>query len=262
MDIVKSPRVLEREDPLWLEYKQTGSQQSRNRLIERYMPLVRFTAERMAKKLPGNVDVEDLANAGVFGLMKALDGFDLDREVRFETYCAIRTRGAILDELRACDWVPRLVRAKAHKVDAGTADLEKKLGRPPRDHELADHLQISMDELRDLVKGSKAVTVTSLHEGLPDQGADKSLRRIDVLEDEKAEEPSLRAMREDLFRLATETLSEREQTILVLYYYEEMTLREIGAVLDLSESRVCQLHGRIIKRLQEELASREKELLD
>ena len=172
-------------EEVWMEYKKTGTEEIRNFLIERYLDIVRYTAERMHMRLPSEVDVEDLMSAGLFGLMDAIDAFDLERGVKFETYCAQRIRGAIFDELRAMDWVPRLVRSRTAKV-------------------------------------------------------------------EKA--------RKDLKVLITKGLSRAERLIVVLYYYEEMTMKEIGMTLDLSESRVSQMHSSILLRLKAQMQHRTKEL--
>jgi RNA polymerase sigma factor for flagellar operon FliA len=260
----EAARAAAKVDPidLWKQYKATHDQNVRNRLIERYLPLVRYTAERVFAKLPQNVELDDLTSAGIFGLIDAIDGFDLSRGVKFETYCTTRVRGAILDELRAFDWVPRLVRTKAHKLETALRKLEVDLGREPTDKEVAAMLGVSIDEFDALVKEASAVTVVSLSEKWPQQEDDsKTLRKVDFLEDKKQTKPIEFVHRKDIVEVATRGLSMKERLILLLYYFEDLTMREIGLALDLSESRVCQLHTRIMDRLREQLMRSRADLL-
>jgi len=251
-------------DPIWYDYKENPTQEVRNQLIEKFYPLVRFTSERMLQKLPHNVELDDLISAGTFGLMDAIRGFDPDRGVKFETYCSLRVHGAILDELRSIDWVPRLVRTKGHQLDATISELEKRLGRPPSDGEMADHLGLSLGEFDKLVRESKAVSIVSLNEKWQDgsaaQSDNKALRKIDLVEDQKSEDPSEALQRKDVLDVATRCLTQKERLILILYYFEDLTLKEIGACLDLSESRVCQLHRKIMEKLEENFGGRKVEL--
>ena len=247
---------------LWKRYKANPSDDLRNRLIEHYMPLVRYTAERLFAKLPQNVELDDLTSAGVFGLMDAIEGFDLARGVKFETYCTTRVRGAILDELRAFDWVPRLVRTKAHKLEAALRKLEVSLGREPNDKELASMLEIPLGELDAMVKEANAVSIVSLSEKWPNDDDDgRTLRKIDVLEDKRQTKPIEHAQRKDFLARVVSALGKKERDILLLYYFEDLTMREIGLTLDLSESRVCQLHTRIMDRLREQLGKVKQDLL-
>jgi len=147
---------------LWEGYRATGAPGLRNRLVERYLPLVKYNAERIGAKLPDEVDLQDLMSAGVFGLVDAIDSFDLNRGVKFETYCAPRIRGAILDELRSMDWVPRLVRSRAHRLDQATRILQAQMGRAPTTDELADHMKMPPDEFDRLIRDSRAVSQVSL----------------------------------------------------------------------------------------------------
>ncbi len=247
---------------LWKRYKETGDEDIRNRLIERYLPLVRYAAERLFQKLPQNVELDDLMSAGIFGLIDAIDGFDLARGVKFETYCTTRIRGAILDELRSFDWVPRLVRTRAHKLEHVLRQLEVDLGRSPTDVEVAGSLGMTLGEFDALVREANAVTVVSLSDRYAEKDDTKALRKIDVLEDKKGEDPVLSLQRKDVLELATKGLSIKEQLILLLYYFEDLTMREIGLSLNLSESRVCQLHSRIMTNLRRELVEVKSELLD
>jgi RNA polymerase sigma factor for flagellar operon FliA len=245
---------------LWREYKKTKSEWSRNKLIETYLPIVKYTAERVAAKLPQNVDVDDLMSAGIFGLMDAIDGFDLDRGVKFKTFCSQRVRGAMLDELRACDWVPRLVRTKATQLEQTTRALEAELSRPPTDIELAERLHMSLGELDELVKEASATSIVSFSEKWQEQDDQHAFHAVDLLEDRRAESPVDELQRKDVMQMVTQELSLKERLIVLLYYFEELTMREIGLVLDLSESRVCQLHTRILARLKGKLGARAKDL--
>jgi RNA polymerase sigma factor for flagellar operon FliA len=245
---------------LWQAYKADPSNQElRNKLIEQYLPLVRYNAERIWARLPDGVDLDDLISAGVFGLMDAIDAFDLSRGVKFETYCVPRIRGAMLDELRTMDWVPRLVRSKASKLNEAVKTLEAKLGRQPTEVELAEHLQISVAELERMMLDANAVGLISLNKKWYETDSYKDVREIDILEDKKSEDPTRRIQKADLMRLVTKGLNRNERLIIILYYYEELTMKEIGATLDLSESRVSQMHSAIVQRLQAQLERRRPE---
>jgi RNA polymerase sigma factor for flagellar operon FliA len=240
---------------------ETVSRQAlRNRLIERYLDVVRFTAERLHKRLPSEVDVEDLMSAGLFGLMDAIDAFDPDRGVKFETYCAQRIRGAIFDELRAMDWVPRLVRSRTAKVERVRKTIEMEEGHKPTDAEVAKRLNVAPDEFEKLSRDSRPVSVVSMHRKWNDADAGKEGREVDVIEDARQDRPLDRLHRNDVQALLTKGLSRAERLILILYYYEEMTMKEIGLTLDLSESRVSQMHSSIIMRLKAQMKHRIKEL--
>ncbi len=238
---------------LWREYKASGTQQLRNQLMEYYLPLVKWTADRISAKLPSEVDVDDLISAGIFGLIDAIEAFDLERGVKFETYCSSRIRGAILDELRTMDWVPRLVRSRAHKLDYATKMLRSELGRVPTEDEIAAQMRITRAELHKLIKDATAVSLVSLSRQFHESDSSHELQEIDVLQDRKSINPSQKMVRSDLHRAVMESLTRIERLILVLYYYEEMTMKEIGATLDLSESRVSQMHSGIMNRLRHQL---------
>ena len=245
---------------VWIEYKKTGQEHLRNRLLENFLSLVKYNAERIHAKLPDEVDVEDLMSAGIFGLMDAIDAFDMDRGVKFETYCAPRIRGAILDELRSMDWVPRLVRSRSSHVETARKSLEKESGRKPTDDEIAAHLKMSKDEFAKIRKDAGAVGVVSLNRKWYETDSNKDVREIDVLEDGRQINPLSAVQRRDLKDLITKGLSRAERLIVILYYYEEMTMKEIGVTLDLSESRVSQMHSSILARLKAQLQHRGAEL--
>jgi len=247
-------------EQLWIEYKKDPSNKElRNRLVEIYLPLVRYNGERIWSRLPEGVELDDLISAGVFGLMDAIEAFDLSRGVKFETYCVPRIRGAMLDELRTMDWVPRLVRSKASKLNEATKNLEAKLGRQPTENELAEELGISVPELEKMILEANAVNLISLNKKWYETDSYKDVREIDILEDKKGEDPTRRIQKNDLMRLVTKGLNRNERLIIILYYYEELTMKEIGATLDLSESRVSQMHSAIVQRLQNQLARRRPE---
>lgn len=259
--IVKAPSSDQRPiQEVWLEYKQTGAEELRNQLMVHYLPLVKYNAERIHTKLPDEVDVEDLMSAGIFGLTDAIDAFDLDRGVKFETYCAPRIRGAILDELRSMDWVPRLVRSRSSQVDQARKSLEMELGRKPTSEELCKKIGVSKEEFAKIDRDGKAVQTVSLSRKWFETDSNKDVREIDVLKDERQVNPFAAVQRRDLKDLITKGLSRAERLIVILYYYEEMTMKEIGVTLDLSESRVSQMHSSILARLKAQLQHREQEV--
>ena len=242
------------------EYKKTGSAELRDFLLTKYLYLVKYNAERIHAKLPVEVDVEDLQSAGIFGLMDALDAYDTDRGVKFETYCAPRIRGAILDELRSMDWVPRLVRSRTSKVEGAKKRLTMLHGRQPTDAEVASELGVDEDEYKKLAKDSGAVGVVSIHRKWYENDSSKDVREIDILKDDRQPNPISQVQKRDLKELMTDGLSRAERLILILYYYEEMTMKEIGQTLDLSESRVSQMHSSILARLKAQMQHKSKEL--
>jgi RNA polymerase sigma factor FliA len=244
---------------VWVEYKKHKTEPLRNILMENYLHLVRYNAERIHVKLPDEVELDDLMSAGIFGLMDAINAFDLDRGVKFETYCAPRIRGAILDELRSMDWVPRLVRSRAHKLDGATKQLEVELGRAPTNEEVAKRLKVPMGEFEKMAKDASAVGLVSLSRKWFETDSNKDVREIDILEDKRGANPVREIQRKDLKELITKGLSRAERLIIILYYFEEMTMKEIGATLDLSESRVSQMHSSILARLKAQMADRKKE---
>ena len=241
---------------IWRDYKKLGGQDLRNLIIENYLPLVKYVADRLHSRMPREVEVDDLMSAGVFGLMDAIDNFDLERGVKFETYCNPRIRGAILDELRSLDWVPRLVRSRAHTLDNAYRRFEVKHGRIPSDVELAGDMGMSEDELGDLMRSATASTMISLNRKYCDTDGSREITEINIINDPRIEDPTLNIQRQDLRELVTRGLNQKERLIIVLYYYEELTMKEIGMTLDLSESRVSQMHASILLRLQNQLSQR------
>lgn len=244
---------------IWETYHKSQTEDLRNYLMEKFLHLVRYNAERIYTRLPDEVDIEDLMSAGLFGLMDAIDAFDLDRQVKFETYCAPRIRGAILDELRSMDWVPRLVRHRTAKVEQARMGLEMQLGRTPTQDEIAKRLGVDHEELKKIIKDSNAVSMGSLQRPCFQSDSSREVREMDVVEDERQITPLGEIQRRDLKDLLTKGLNRAERLIVVLYYYEEMTMKEIGMTLDLSESRVSQMHSSILARLKAQMQHRFRE---
>ena len=242
---------------LWEDYKSTGDQKVRERLILHYAPLVKYVAGRVGVGLPSSVEPADLTSYGMFGLIDAIEKFEPSRSIKFETYAISRIRGAIIDELRSIDWVPRSVRKKARDVQECYARLERELGRTPTDQEVAEDLDISVRSLRTILRKMSYSSVMALDEMLH-LGGDKSERLSlgDTIEDPRAEDPveafEKEETRQRLASLIT-TLPEREKIVVTLYYYENMTLAEIGQVLGVTESRICQLHTKGVMQLRSKL---------
>ena len=245
---------------IWRRYKKQGGDQLRNTLMETYLSVVKYNAERIYAKLPDEVELDDLISAGIFGLMDAIDAFDLTRGVKFETYCAPRVRGAILDELRSMDWVPRLIRSRARQLDEVSKALEAELGRRVTDEEIASRMNIKQDDYVKLKRDATAVTLVSLSRKWFETDSQKDVCEIDVLEDKRGTNPFHEIQKRDLKDALTRGLTRAEKLILVLYYYEEMTMKEIGATLDLSESRVSQMHSSILARLKAQMSHQKKEV--
>jgi len=258
MNLVKTNQQLD-IDEIWAQFHKSRDDYFRNLLLERYAYLVKYAADRLYSKLPDKVELDDLISAGTFGLLDAIDAFDLDRGVRFETYCSPRIRGSILDELRSMDWVPRLVRARAHQLTKAIHSLETYLGRKPTEKETAKELNINMEEFNRLRRDANAISLVSLNAKYSEGEGEKEIREIDIIKDKKSQNPLIEAQKRDLKNLLTKGLTRAERLIIVLYYYEEMTMKEIGATLDLSESRVSQMHSSIVARLKAQMNTRKKE---
>ncbi|HEX6937492.1 MAG TPA: RNA polymerase sigma factor WhiG [Actinomycetes bacterium] len=243
---------------LWQEYKKTGDAALRERLILHYSPLVKYVAGRVGVGLPPNIEQADLVSYGIFGLIDAIDKFDLERAIKFETYAISRIRGAIIDELRAIDWIPRSVRYKAREVEKAYAKLESELHRTPSEAEVAAEMGIGLDDLHQIFSQVSFVNVVALDE-LLSVGGEKGdkLSLVDTLEDTRAEDPVLAFESEEtkfLLAKAINMLPEREKIVVTLYYYEGLTLAEIGQVLGVTESRICQMHTKAVLQLRGKLA--------
>lgn len=245
-------------DALWRTYKSTGDARLREQLILHYSPLVKYVAGRVSVGLPANVEQADFVSSGVFGLIDAIEKFDPERAIKFETYAITRIRGAMIDELRALDWIPRSVRQKARAVERAYATLEARLRRTPSEPEVAAEMGVGLDELHGVFSALSLANVVALEELLHvgNEGGDR-LSLVDTLEDTGADDPVEIAEDRELRRLlarAVNTLPEREKTVVTLYYYEGLTLAEIGQVLGVTESRVSQIHTKSVLQLRAKLA--------
>ena len=238
----------------WASYKHDGNDAARNKLWEYYLPLAQHQARRLSAKLPSTVELDDLIAAGCFGLMEALAGFDPKRGIKFETYSPRRIRGAILDHLRSLDWVPRLERSRAKEREQVRDALAKRLGRQPTDEEIATKMGLSTREYSKSHKNSQPVRVVSLGGVRCTSDSDKELLEADLILDKKQTSPFTGAEQQDLRQFITRGLTRPERLIVLLYYCEDMTMKEIGNTLDLSESRVSQMHTSIMARLRAHLS--------
>jgi RNA polymerase sigma factor for flagellar operon FliA len=251
-------RVADSVAAAWDEYKAAGSSSARDQLILHYSPLVKYVAGRVAVGLPANIEQADLMSYGIFGLIDAIDKYDRSKNVKFETYAISRIRGAIIDELRAIDWVPRSVRFKAREVEKAYAALENKLKRPPSDAEIAGELGVSLDDLNHIYSQLSNVSLIALDEissGDGEKGDKLSL--IDTLEDTKTANPMEAFESEEMREILVEAvnkLSEREKKVVTFYYFAGLTLAEIGTVLGVTESRVCQIHTKAVLALRGKIA--------
>jgi len=243
---------------LWVAYHGEGDKDARDKLIVHYSPLVKYVAGRVSVGLPSNVEQADLVQYGMFGLIDAIDKFDTERGIKFETYAISRIRGAIIDELRSYDWVPRSVRAKARMVERAYSTLEHKLGRTPSDAEVAEELGISDKEFQQIFTQISFVGLVALDE-LIGLGGDKgdNLTLGDTLADTGGQDPTAAFEVEELRHLLAEAINrlpEREKIVITLYYYEGLTLAEIGQVLAVTESRVCQMHTKAVLMLRSRMS--------
>ncbi len=245
-------------DALWSEFKQTGAQTLRNQLIIYYSPFVKYVAGRVLAGLPRHFDEEDLVSYGIIGLIDAIERFEPERNLRFETYAIPRIKGAIIDELRSIDWVPRSVRTKARAVEQAFTHLEATLGRTPNEAEVAAELEMTLGEfhkalrkissvgmmaLDEVLRGGERSERSTLGETLPDGGQGP----VDTFEAKESKEALVRAV---------DGMPERERTVLLMYYYDGLTLTEIGEVLGVTESRVCQIHTKALRQLRSKLSDR------
>ncbi|MFF3496300.1 RNA polymerase sigma factor WhiG [Streptomyces sp. NPDC002795] len=247
-------------EELWRSYKATGDERLREQLILHYSPLVKYVAGRVSVGLPPNVEQADFVSSGVFGLIDAIEKFDIEREIKFETYAITRIRGAMIDELRALDWIPRSVRQKARNVERAYATLEAQLRRTPSESEVAAEMGVALEELHAVFSQLSLANVVALEELLHvgGEGGGDRLSVLDTLEDHAADNPVEVAEDRELRRFlarAINTLPEREKTVVTLYYYEGLTLAEIGNVLGVTESRVSQIHTKSVLQLRAKLAS-------
>jgi RNA polymerase sigma factor for flagellar operon FliA len=242
---------------LWLEFAASRDKGIRDRLILTYSPLVKYVAGRLGSGLPAHVDEGDLVSYGLLGLIGAIERYDPTRDIKFETYAIARIKGAIIDELRALDWVPRSVRSRAREIERAIGELEAKSGVAPTDEQIAAKIGISVDELEESLADISRSSIAALDELWSVSGEGDQISLMDTIEDESGPRPEAALdqteMREALAD-AIARLPEREKLVVTLYYYEELTLREIGEVLGVTESRISQLHTKAILRLKARLA--------
>jgi RNA polymerase sigma factor FliA len=242
---------------LWRRYKGSGDEDARERLVVAYSPLVKYVAGRMAAGLPAHVEEGDLISYGLVGLINAIERFELEREIKFETYAITRIKGAIIDELRSLDWVPRSVRARAREIERANAKLEAKLQRAPSDEEMAQELGMAVSEFQEALLQISTSTIAALDElwTVGDSSGD-AVSLLDTLHDPDAPDPAAALDQSDLKDRVADAIArlpEREKLVVALYYYENLTLREIGEVLGVTESRVSQLHTKAVLRLRSKL---------
>lgn len=248
---------------LWTQYKNTDDPKLKEELIVRYASFVKYVAGRVAMNLPSNVDFDDLVGYGIFGLIDAINKFDPKRNIKFKTYAQTRIRGAIFDELRLLDWTPRSVRQKARQLEKTYAELENKLGRSAEDEEVAEAMGMELTDLYKLFKDARGSLLLSLDKVCYDDENGSS--RLDFVESGDADNPQFQMEKEEIKRVLAESidkLSEREKLVITLYYYEELTLKEIGKILGVSDSRVSQLHTKAVLRLRSKLRNCKQDLLE
>jgi RNA polymerase sigma factor FliA len=242
---------------LWRELRRTNDQGIRDRLILTYAPLVKYVAGRLGSGLPAHVDEGDLISYGLLGLISAIERYDPERDIKFETYAIVRIKGSIIDELRALDWVPRSVRSRAREIERAIGELESKLGRAPTDEEIATKIGLTEEELEESLADISRSSIAALDELWSVSGEGDQVSLLDTIEDTDAPSPAealdVTDVRETLAD-AISRLPEREKLVITLYYYEELTLREIGEVLGVTESRVSQLHTKAVLRLRSRLS--------
>lgn len=245
---------------LWCEYLNDPSEEKRNNLVEEYLNLVHYCAERINDRLPNSIDIKDLKHNGVMGLFDAIEKYDPSKGVKFKTYSTMRIRGSILDSLRSEDWVPRLIRKRSHKYKEAIRELEAEKGRRPTDIEIAEKMDLSLNEFDELQREISTSMMFSLTQNSNEE--DDKLENIDRLEDNREPQPDKEVYKKDIIQYVGDHLSKKERLVLMLYYVEELTMKEIGETLGLSESRICQIHSKLIADLQKRLEDKEEELLN
>ncbi|MFP4010145.1 MAG: RNA polymerase sigma factor WhiG [Spirochaetaceae bacterium] len=252
------------EEELWRLYKDTGDPEIRDRIVRQYAPLVKYVAGKVAVGMPHNVEFDDLVGYGVFGLFDAIEKFDPQKHVKFKTYAVTRIRGAIFDELRSIDWVPRSIRQKAREIEDTVQKLESSLGRAATDEEVARELGITTKEYEKTIQKVSSTSILSLNDVWYTGEDNDKVSIADSIESPQSLNPDVIVEKDEIKRVITESireLPEKEKKVLVLYYYEDLTLKEIGQVLEVTESRVSQLHTKAIMRLRTKLTNIKKGIM-
>src|SRR5574344_2541007 len=252
------------EDELWIEFKKTKSSAIRDKFIRQYMPLVKYVAGKVSTGMPDSVEFDDLVGFGQFGLLDAINKFDPDKNVKFKTYAVTRIRGAIFDELRELDWVPRSVRQKSREIEDTIVELESKLGRTATDAEIAEKMGVSEAEYQQTVMKVSGTSVLSLNDVWYSGNDNDHMSIGDSIESPSSLNPDVIVEREEIRKVIVEAINElpeKEKMVIVLYYHEDLTFKEIGEVLDVSESRISQLHTKANLRLRAKLTNVRKGIL-
>lgn len=239
---------------LWEAYSKNRTASIREQIIIEYAPLVKLVAGRLSMYLGYNVEYDDLVGYGVFGLIDAIDKFDYNKGIKFETYASLRIRGSILDQIRKMDWIPRTIRQKQKKIETAIKEIEDTKGRPATDDEIAENLGISSDEFTDWQCQMKVTNVVSLNEFMEQGGSEAPLEH-NYSKFDGPEEVYEKGELKEVLMQALEMLTEKEQKVILLYYYEELTLKEISRVLEVSESRISQLHTKALQKMKTKLGS-------
>ncbi|TFG58359.1 MAG: RNA polymerase sigma factor WhiG [Spirochaetales bacterium] len=259
-------RVLDeqREQEMWIAYKKSKDPKIRDMFIKQYAPLVKYVAGKVAIGMPHNVEYDDLVGFGVFGLLDAIEKFDPDKHVKFKTYAVTRIRGAIFDELRSIDWVPRSVRQKTREIEEAIHKLESSFGRAVSDHEIAKEMGIELEDFQKLMLKVSGTSILSLNDVWYSGDDNDKVSIADSIESHPSLNPDIIVEKEEIKRVIVDSINElpeKEKTVLVLYYYEDLTLKEIGQVMEVTESRVSQLHTKAIMRLRSKLTNIKKGIM-
>lgn len=252
------------EEELWIEYKQAHDPKIRDAFIQQYAPLVKYVAGKVAMGMPHTIEFDDLVGFGVFGLIDAIEKFDPDKHVKFKTYAVTRIRGAIYDELRSIDWVPRSVRQKSREIEDAVHRLESSLGRAATDNEICKELGLTPAEFQKTMMKVSSTSMLSLNDVWYTGDDNDKVSIVDAIESPQSLNPDAIVEKDEIKRVivqAIQELPEKEKKVLVLYYYEDLTLKEIGKVLEVTESRISQLHTKAIMRLRAKLTNIKKGIM-
>lgn len=235
---------------LWDEFRRTGDSELRNRLVEKYLYIVKYVSDKLQQRLPRSIPTEDIRSAGSYGLIRAVENFDHNRGTRFESYCATRVRGAILDELRARDWVPRMIRNNTSKMNSAREEMTREMGREPTAAELAERLEVSREKVQAMIRESNFVSMFTFSRCEEEAQRGDVEDRMLIYEDKNSEAPFERIFLKDLSDHLMKSLSHREKMVILLYYVEDLSMKEIGKILSISESRVSQIRTTTLTKLR------------